>query len=196
MNLRKYGWLFGTTLLVGGIGGILAGFIVGRADLFDGGVGNFLIATFMNLLFGLSISVLTQMGFFAYMMLNYLAQSVFKSRGLWRNIQILLILFTFFDFVYLRYSLGVQGDSLWPYFVEPSVLLLVSVIAAYAKVRLTNPTAWVPTVFFLFVGTTIEWIPALRENAYSAIFMAVPLLFCNIWQVLHLQRLVKADPAS
>lgn len=190
MNLRKYGWLFGTTLLVGAIGGIVSGFVLGREQLFGGSVGNFFMALLMNALIGLTISVVAQMGFFAYMMINYLALSFLKSGSLWKSIQVFLILFAFFDMVYLRYTANLRGPSVWSYLAEPIALLIVAIITAYAKVKLTNKSAWIPTVFFLFVVTAIEWIPGLRQNAGSAIFMGVPLLFCNIWQVLHLQRLV------
>jgi KinB signaling pathway activation protein len=94
--------------------------------------------------------------------------------------------------VYLRYTAFGQGEAIWPYLLVPLMLLAVAVVAAYAKVRLTNSNAWIPTVFFLFVVTSIEWVPGLRQNnASSALFMIVPLLFCNIWQVLHLHRLTQ-----
>ncbi|UFJ40697.1 KinB-signaling pathway activation protein [Brevibacillus humidisoli] len=189
MNLRNYGWLLGTTLLVGGVGGVLAGFLVAWEQL-GGSVGNFIVGTLVNLLVGLTIAVLAEMGFFAYMTLNYLVISFLKNATLWKVIQIGLILFTAFDMVYLRYSAFGQGGPIWPFVMEPLILLAIAVIAAYAKVRLTNPNAWIPTIFFLFVVTVIEWVPGLRQNNMSsALFMIVPLLFCNIWQVMHLHRL-------
>lgn len=191
MNLRNYGWLFGTTLLVGAIGGILAGFVMGPQQLFGGTAGNFFMALLMNTLIGLTISVVAQMGFFAYMMINYLALSFLKSGSLWKSIQVFLILFAFFDMVYLRYTAQLRGPSIWSYLVEPAALLIVAIIAAYAKVKATNKSAWIPTIFFLFVVTAVEWIPGLRQNAGSAVFMAIPLILCNIWQVLQLHRLVK-----
>jgi KinB signaling pathway activation protein len=78
--------------------------------------------------------------------------------------------------------------------VEPFLLLLVAVVTAYGKARLTNQTAWVPTLFFMFVFSAIEWIPALKQfNVHATLSMLVPLLFCNIWQVMHLHRLVKRE---
>lgn len=191
MNLRNYGWLFGTTLLVGAVGGVVSGFLIGREELFSGTAAGFFVSMFFNILFGLAISALAQLGFFAYMMLNYLALSILKNGSLWKGIQVVLILFTFFDMVYLRYDKSFRGESIWPYLAEPVALLLVAIVTAYAKVNLTNRTAWIPTIFFMFVVTTVEWIPGLKENTVSIIFMVVPLLFCNVWQVLNLQRLVK-----
>jgi KinB signaling pathway activation protein len=96
--------------------------------------------------------------------------------------------------VYLRYTLLGEGGSVWPFFVEPILLLLVAVVTAYGKARLTNPTAWVPTLFFMFVFSAIEWIPALKQyNVHATLSMLVPLLFCNVWQVMQLHRLVKRE---
>ncbi|MFM1654499.1 KinB-signaling pathway activation protein [Brevibacillus sp. B_LB10_24] len=192
MNLRKYGWLFWTTLVVGGIGGLLGGFLVAREELLAGTVGNFFIGMLVNLLVGLTISVLAQMGFFAYMTLNYLMLSFLRSNNLWKGIQIFLILFAAFDMVYLRYSF--YGGELGQYIVEPLLLLFVSIVAGIAKVKLTNGSAFVPTVFFLFVVTAVEWVPALQQNNIrSILFMVIPLLFCNVWQVMQLHRLVKQE---
>ncbi len=192
MNLRKFGWLFWTTLVVGGIGGILSGFLLGGKELTNGTLGNFFVGTFMNLLVGLTISVVAQMGLFAYMTLNFLALSFFKSTSLWKNVQIFLVLFAFFDMVYLRYNTLSRGESIWPYMIEPIALLFVAVITAYAKVNATNRTAFIPTIFFIFVFTAVEWIPGLgKDNAGSIIFMIVPLLFSNVWQVMNLHRVTE-----
>ncbi|MGE5704956.1 MAG: KinB-signaling pathway activation protein [Clostridia bacterium] len=189
MSLRKFGWMFGTTLLMGGLGGLLAGILLGRQELFGGSISNFFMGSFMSILVGLTVSVVAQMGLFAYMTFNYMARSIFKSPTLWKSVQVFLILFTFFDMIYLRYTAGTRGDSVFPYMIEPILLLFIALVTAYAKVKLTNPTAWIPTVFFIFVVTTIEWIPGLtKDNFGSMLMMIMPLLFCNVWQILQLHR--------
>ncbi len=195
MNLRKYGWLFVTTLALGGLGGLLAGLIIARGELFSGSLSNLVMGTFMNILIGCTISVLAQMGFFAYMTLNYLGLSFFgKNAFLWKSIQIFLILFAFFDLVYLRYTTGTRGNTIWPYLVEPILLLFISSVVVYAKVKQTNRNAAIPTMFFMFVVTALEWIPGLKQdNVNSILFMAVPLLFCNVWQVMQLHRLTQKE---
>ncbi|WP_029101034.1 KinB-signaling pathway activation protein [Brevibacillus thermoruber] len=194
MSLRKYGWLFFTTLLLGGLGGILVGMIFASEKLLEGGMANFFMGTFMQMLYGMTISIVAQMGFFAYMTINYLARGLFKNPSLWKSIQVFLVLFVFFDMVYLRYTLLGEDGSVWPFFVEPILLLLVAVVTAYGKARLTNQTAWVPTLFFMFVFSAIEWIPALKQyNVHATLSMLVPLLFCNVWQVMQLHRLVKRE---
>ncbi len=194
MNLRKYAWLFGTTLLVGGVGGILYGLIIAWRELFTGSFSNFFFGITMSLLFGLTISVLSQMGFFAYLTLNYLALGFLRSAPLWRRIQVLLILFAMFDMVYLRYSLFGSGGSIWPFFLEPLALFAAAVVVAYWKVRETNGSAWIPTLFFLFAVTAVEWVPGLRQQSTeSSFFMIVPLFLCNAWQVMNLHKLTKQE---
>lgn len=194
MSLRNYGWLFITTLLLGGLGGVLVAFIFDLNKLLEGTAGNFLVGTFMYLLYGMTISIVAQMGFFAYMTINYFAKTMFKTPSLWKSIQVFLVLFAFFDMVYLRYSSLGEGGSFGPFFIEPTLLLIVAIVTAYGKVYLTNRTAWVPTLFFMFFVTALEWIPALKENdVHATLSMLVPLLFCNVWQVMQLHRLVKKE---
>ena len=194
MSLRKYGWLFITTLLLGGLGGVLVAFIFDLSKLLEGSIGNFFVGTLMYLLYGMTISIVAQMGFFAYMTINYFAKTIFKTPSMWKSVQAFLIIFVFFDMIYLRYTSLGEGGSIGPYFIEPIILLIVAVVTAYGKVNLTNRTAWVPTLFFMYVVTALEWIPALKENdVHATLSMLVPLLFCNVWQVMQLHRLVKRE---
>ncbi|CAM3558045.1 MULTISPECIES: KinB-signaling pathway activation protein [Brevibacillus] len=194
MSLRKYGWLFITTLLLGGLGGILVAIIFDLEKLTEGSMGNFFVGMLMYLLYGMTISIVSQMGFFAYMTVNYFAKTLVRSPSLWRSIQIFLVVFVFFDMIYLRYNSLGQDGSIWPYFIEPIMLLIVAVVTAYGKVSVTNRTAWVPTLFFMFVVTALEWIPALKENnVHATLSMLVPLLFCNVWQVMQLHRVLKQE---
>ncbi|MFE1631156.1 KinB-signaling pathway activation protein [Brevibacillus reuszeri] len=194
MSLRKYGWLFITTLLLGGLGGVLVAFIFDLSKLLEGSIGNFFVGTLMYLLYGMTISIVAQMGFFAYMTINYFAKTIFKTPSMWKSVQVFLIIFVFFDMIYLRYTSLGEGGSIGPYFIEPIILLIVAVVTAYGKVNLTNRTAWVPSLFFMYVVTALEWIPALKENdVHATLSMLVPLLFCNVWQVMQLHRLVKRE---
>jgi len=194
VSLRKYGWLFITTLLLGGLGGVLVALIFDLSKLLEGSIGNFFVGTLMYLLYGMTISIVAQMGFFAYMTINYFAKTIFKTPSMWKSVQAFLIIFVFFDMIYLRYTSLGEGGSIGPYFIEPIILLIVAVVTAYGKVSLTNRTAWVPTLFFMYVVTALEWIPALKENdVHATLSMLVPLLFCNVWQVMQLHRLVKRE---
>ncbi|MFE4202477.1 KinB-signaling pathway activation protein [Aneurinibacillus aneurinilyticus] len=193
MTLRKWSFLFYTTLLMGAVGALISGSIIGQEQL-DGGFANFGMALIGSLLAGLMFSVVSQMGFFAYLTLNYLALSVFRRKSLWIGIQIILIVFVFIDFVVLRHDIFAKHESMLTYTWLPLVLLAYAVVVAYFKVRATNASAWVPTIFFMFVVTILEWIPALRENnPKSMIMMIVPLLLCNTWQIMQLHRILQKN---
>jgi KinB signaling pathway activation protein len=194
VSLRKYGWLFITTLLLGGLGGILVAILFDLDKMMEGTMGNFLVGMLMYMLYGMTISIVSQMGFFAYMTINYFAKTLIRSASLWRSIQLFLVAFVFFDMIYLRYNSLGEGGSVWPFFIEPIMLLIVAVVTAYGKVSVTNRSALIPTLFFMFVVTALEWIPALKENnVHATLSMLVPLLFCNVWQVMQLQRVLKKD---
>ncbi|SDJ98875.1 KinB signaling pathway activation protein [Aneurinibacillus migulanus] len=193
VTLRKWSFLFYTTLLIGAVGAIISGSLIGQEQL-DGGFANFGMALIGSLLAGLMFSVVSQMGFFAYLTLNYLALSVFRRKSLWTGIQVILIAFVFVDFVVLRHDIFAKHEPMLTYIWLPLGLLAYATVVAYFKVRATNASAWIPTIFFIFVVTILEWIPALRENnPKSMIMMIVPLLLCNTWQIMQLHRILQKN---
>ncbi|GAE93683.1 KinB signaling pathway activation protein [Gracilibacillus boraciitolerans JCM 21714] len=58
---------------------------------------------------GFVFSLISQMGYFAYLTVNQFALSIF--RGYWSIIQIGLIAFALFDLVYFRYKGAEEGDN-------------------------------------------------------------------------------------
>lgn len=173
------------------------GIILERGTLWNSGMANILIGLVWNFGLGATFSIVSQMGFFAYLTIHNVGIGVFKR--IWSYIQVLLIFVTFIDMIYLRYSLfGKEaGDSLWGYILFPLVILLYSCLIAYLKVKQTNMRGAIPTVFVLFVVTIIEWIPALKQNNFSGmIYMLVPLLLCNTWQVMQLHRLTQSKTGA
>lgn len=191
MNLKNWLYLFGTSLFIGMIAAVGTGIYFQAADpelrLNDVSVLAF------NAGAGLMFSVLSQMGFFAYLTVNYIARAMFRRRIIWETFQWVLIVVVFIDMIVLRH-MGFRENpaGLIAYSVLPVVLVLVSLAVAWWKVQMTNKTAFTPTVFFMFVATSLESVPALRENnAEATLFMIVPLLCCNAWQILNLHRLVQ-----
>jgi KinB signaling pathway activation protein len=190
MTLKKWSYLFFTTFFIGGIGGLITGIVIGNTT-FKNGFGDFIVGVSENILAGLMFSIIAQMGFFAYLTINYMAKSMIRSPFIWNTIQVILILVTLVDLVYLRYTMFGKGESILPYILLALIVLFISMAIAYVKVRATNRSAFIPTIFFMFVVTTIEWIPALRiDNIRSVVFMLVPLLLCNTWQIMQLHKLV------
>ncbi|MEY8351004.1 KinB-signaling pathway activation protein [Bacillus cereus] len=196
MNSRKWVRLFLTTLLLGGISTILIGFILGWDKYvkffqnFDGK--EVLMISFWLLGVGFIFSVISQMGFFAYLTVHRFGLGMFRSSSLWNAVQLFFIAFVLFDFVYLRSVLVANGDvSFGNNILVAGVLLLFGVIVAYIKSRETNRKAFIPALFFMVVVTILEWVPALRINDTDWLYlMVIPLLLCNAYQLLILHRLI------
>ena len=108
MTSRNVVKLFLSTLLIGGVTTGITGFIV-RWNEFASYFIDFnmvkIVSTFVWLFgIGLIFSLVSQMGFFAYLTIHRFGLGIFKSVNLWNGVQIVLILFTLFDFVYFRYK--------------------------------------------------------------------------------------------
>ncbi|MGG0186234.1 KinB-signaling pathway activation protein [Bacillus rhizoplanae] len=196
MNSRKWVRLFLTTLFLGGSSTIFIGFILGW-DKYNKFFQNFdgkeiLMVSFWLLGIGFIFSVISQMGFFAYLTIHRFGLGMFRSPSLWNAIQIFLIAFVLFDFVYLRSVLIANGnESLGVNILVAGTLFVFGAIVAYIKSKETNKKAFVPALFFMIVVTVIEWVPALRVNDTNWLYlMVVPLLLCNAYQVLMLHRLI------
>ncbi|WP_433956660.1 KinB-signaling pathway activation protein [Cytobacillus horneckiae] len=192
MTSRVWVKFFLTTLLVGGITTGIVGFIV-RWNEFDHLFANFEWLEILSVLFwlfgvGLIFSIISQMGFFAYLTVHRFGLGIFKS--LWNGVQIILILFVLFDLVYFRYKAFAEpGEGVIPYFGLVAVILIAGLLVAALKVKTTNKGAFIPALFFMVVVTTIEWVPVLRVNEESWIWLMVfPLLICNAYQLLILPK--------
>ncbi|WP_084552201.1 KinB-signaling pathway activation protein [Bacillus cihuensis] len=195
MNSRNIVRLFISTLLVGGITGGIVGFVV-RWEEFTSFDLVELLSVFVWLVgVGLIFSVISQAGFFAYLTIHRFGLGIFKSTSLWNGIQIVLIAFVLGDLVYFRYiNFADKGEGVLP-FVYPAVFLLIfGAIIAYIKVKQTNKQAFIPALFFMTVITVLEWVPVLRTDDDSWLyFMLYPLLACNVYQLLILNRLIDAS---
>ncbi|USK50122.1 KinB-signaling pathway activation protein [Bacillus sp. CMF12] len=193
MTSRNWVKLFISTLLVGGLTTGVVGFIV-RWDEFAPIFADFDFLEILSVFFwligvGLIFSIISQMGFFAYLTVHRFGLGIFK--GLWNPIQIVLILFALFDLVYFRYkAFAGGGDSMLPYIGVAAFLLIVALVVAAIKAKQTNQHAFIPAVFFMVVVTAIEWVPVLRVNEESWLYlMLLPLLVCNTYQLLILHKL-------
>ncbi len=198
MTLRKWGYLFWTTLLIGTVAGMLTGALIKGYDenfVFLGvSVGAY---EWIFMIFGASmISVLSQMGFFAYLTVRFIALGFFRRKMIyWTILQGLFVLIAIVDLAYIRYSNYEGTDrTLLSFCIIPLFILIVSVGIAYWKVKQTNNSAFIPTLFFMSAVTILEAVPAfsLDETGSSyAIFMIVPLLVCNAWQIMQLHKILE-----
>jgi KinB signaling pathway activation protein len=197
VNSRKWVRLFLTTLAIGGITTALTGLVV-RWNEYEKLFVQFQIGELLAVLvwfigFGFIFSVISQMGFFAYLTVHRFGLGLFRSVSLWNSVQIVLIAFVLFDLVYFRYQFfSKNGESIVSYVLVALFILLVGFIVAYVKRMQTNKEAFVPALFFMTVVTTIEWFPALRINDENWLYlMLIPLMVCNAYQLLILHELTK-----
>ncbi|MCW3795993.1 KinB-signaling pathway activation protein [Paenibacillus sp. LS1] len=190
MNLRKWFFLFWTALLIGAAGALGTGLIM---MLVNGektnGLNDFLLYLLILFGSGVMISVYSQMGFFAYLILNYMGKGVFPKRG-WQIVQIVLTVLALLDVMFLRLFVGGNRERISD-IVLGIIILAAAIVTAYVKVKLTHISALVPTLFFMIAVTIVETIGVLRIDVNAAtIFIVVPLLLCNAYQMLILHRLV------
>lgn len=194
MKSRYVVRLFLSTLLVGGVITGIIGFIV-RWNEFQTYFTDFDIIKILSTLFwlfgvGLIFSLISQMGFFAYLTIHRFGLGVCKSAKLWNAVQVILILFVLFDLIYLRYSAFANGESITPYLIDAIIIFIVGLVVAYFKAKQTNQGAFIPALFFMTVVTIIEWVPVLQVNEDSWLYlMLFPLLVCNTYQILILHKL-------
>ncbi|WP_409343388.1 KinB-signaling pathway activation protein [Paenibacillus sp. MBLB4367] len=197
MTLKKWGYLFWTTLAWGSVIAVAASiFLVMLFDDFS-----FLEMTepgfnwqtlIFALLGGALISTVSQTGFFAYLTVRYIAVGIIRSKWVWEGLQLFLVADALFLTAYLSYTTFAEEGTSWvPYIWLPLILLAVSLIVSYWKMKRTNKNAFIPTLFFMVVVTLIEMLPVLRYDSVAAnIYMMGTLIVCNTWQIMILHKLV------
>ncbi|UJF33717.1 KinB-signaling pathway activation protein [Paenibacillus hexagrammi] len=196
MTLRKWFHLFWTTLVLGMLASTLIGLILQFSDRDFTVIGvsavGFNVANMI--LGGATISVLSQMGFFAYLIVRFIMMGLIRSKTVWDMLQLAVVIVVLFDLVYLRYSNFAKAgsDTILSYFLMPVILLGISIGVSYWKMKMTNKIAFIPTLFFMVAVTVCEAVPALKlDNTASNWFMLAPLLVCNAWQILILHKILE-----
>ncbi|MBH5320757.1 KinB-signaling pathway activation protein [Paenibacillus sp. GSMTC-2017] len=182
---------------IGAVVCIISGFIIlsTNSNVSFFGFDNNGINLIMMVTAGLMIGAFSQMGFFAYLTLSYIALSVFRKKYLWNALQAYTTIFAVFGLGYVLYE---NRTNNWFFWVLPLILLVASLLVARLKVKQTNKSAFVPTMFVLFFVTFIEAWPAIQgETDIPAIaFMMIPLFICNAYQNMMMHRLVKKEKTA
>lgn len=198
MTIRNWLRLFWSTLLAGSAASLAAGMILIALfedfTLMELSEPGFNWQTLSLILFaGSAVSVVSHIGFFSYLIVRDIFLGILRSHKLWNIFQIILAAVSFEIMVYVRWSYngGAEAGSWLPYTILPMVMAGVAFGVSYWKVKRTNRSAMIPTIFFMFVGTFIEVTPALRYNDLSIVFMLIPLWASNAWQILMLPRYLK-----
>lgn len=200
MNLKKWGFLFGMCMFVGLAASVITGSIMQWTDHDFGFMGLKAAGfnAFMMAIVGLMFGAFSHMGFFAYLTLNYIALSIFRRSYLWNALQGYSVVFAAVGMGYMLYEQRTNG---WLFWMLPLTLLVCAALVSALKMKQTNKSAFIPSMFLLFTVTFIEAWPALQGelNISAIIFMMLPLFACNSYQILMLHRLLgnqTADPTA
>ena len=190
MNLKRWLYLFWTTLVVGAAGSLIVGLLLQWTSTVElKGTVDFLVNVGILLGVGIMVSVYSQMGFFAYMMVNYMGNGVF-SRRTWLYVQIVLTALALLELMFFRAFVGGESRGTSD-MVLGLILLAIAVAVAYFKARMTNATAWVPTLFFMIAVTIVETVGVLKIGVDQATaWIAAPLIACNAYQILILHSIL------
>jgi len=192
LSIKKWFHLFWTTLLIGAGGAVIAGlalqFVNGKIDFKS--VGDFFLYPLILLGYGMLVSVYSQLGFFAYLILHYMGNGVFPQK-VWKYIQLVLSVLALLELIFLRTVVGGERNVMSD-LILGIVILLAAIIVSYFKVKSTNISALIPTLFFMTAISIVEVIGVLRIGVDSAtVFIVVPLIACNAFQILMLHRILK-----
>jgi KinB signaling pathway activation protein len=180
--------------VVGAAGSLVIGLLLQWTDTTNtmklNGTADFLVNVGLLLGVGVMVSVYSQMGFFAYMMVNYMGMGVF-SRRTWQYIQIVLTALALFELMVLRIFVGGNKAS-YSDLILGIIILVIAIVVAYFKAKMTNGSAWIPTLFFMIAITIVETIGVLKiEVDQATAWIAGPLIACNAYQILILHRVLK-----
>lgn len=153
----------------------------------------FLGAFLWMIFLGFTMSVVAQMGFFAYLTVHQFGVNLFRSLTLWNWVQLLIIAVVLFDLVFFRFKLtsGDTGRTLL-YLTLLFSLVAVSIVTAYLKAKWTKKHTLISALFFMIVITTLEWLPALMVRSGNidtwVTILLFPLLAVNAYQILMLPK--------
>lgn len=164
--------------------------------LSNGEYGQFVGAFLWMIFLGFTMSVVAQMGFFAYLTVHQFGVNIFKTLTLWNWVQLLIIAIVLFDLIFFRFQLtsGETGRSLL-YLGLLATLVVVSAVTAYFKAKWTKKYTLISALFFMIVITTLEWLPALMVRSGNidswVTILLFPLLAVNAYQILVLPKFNK-----
>ncbi len=186
------------SLLIGGGVTAIASLII-RWDFFkpyivNGEFGEFIAAFAWMILLGFTMSVIAQAGYFAYLTLHQVGVNIFRTLTLWNWVQMLLIVVVLVDLVIFRFAPGAETAKDWLFYIGLLLVLVFGAIAtAVKKVNMTGKRhVLIPSIFFMVVITSLEWIIALMGrqdniNTYVALLL-FPLVAVNAYQLLMLPK--------
>lgn len=198
MTIRNWFIFFFKALVIGGVVTGALAMIIRWEDAFAPYIasGEYIefVASFLWFVFlGMTMSVLSQMGFFAYLTVHQFGVNIFKTLTLWNWVQLLIIALVIFDLIKFRFMpIADTQSQLLLYLGLLTVLLVTGLVVAYFKAKWTKKHAFISALFFMIVITTLEWLPVLMVDEKDVdryvTLLLFPLLAVNAYQLLKLPK--------
>lgn len=192
-------------MAIGGVVTAVIGLIV-RWEFFSqyiesGEIGQFIGALLWMIALGFTMSVVAQMGFFAYLTVHQFGVNLFRTLTLWNWVQLLIIAVVLFDLVFFRFELNANDTSRTVlYLVLLGSLVVTAIVTAYYKAKWTKKHTLISALFFMIVITTLEWLPALMVRSGNidswVTILLYPLLAVNAYQLLVLPKYNRQSDAD
>jgi KinB signaling pathway activation protein len=186
LRLNQFIFFVATTVCVGAI----VGWAVTITGLFIH------VSWLQGLISGAFFSTTCLMGFWAYLMLNFIAY-ITLPRRVWRWAQALLIGLALFDMLYLRYQDDVLRNPVshppyWVYLLQGLWPFVAAVAAAVWKRRMAGTGSFLPAVFFLYVFTVLDGLLVIWSRTGPIVNQAtIVLMACNIYMLLIYGKLLE-----
>ncbi|WP_033542769.1 KinB-signaling pathway activation protein [Planococcus sp. CAU13] len=198
MTIRNWVKFSLTALLIGGgITGLLGLFIrwndVFAAPFANGEWGEFIAGFIWMVVVGMTMSLIAQMGFFAYLTIHQFGINMFRTLTLWNWVQLLIIAVVIFDLIVFRFMPNAETAAQgWLYAGLLAILIGTALVTAYFKAKWTTKSTFISALFFMIAVTTLEWLPALMVQAGNidswVTLLLFPFLAVNAYQLLMLPK--------
>lgn len=183
MRLNAFVFLLASTVVLGAVVGIATSALGVHFYWFTGIIeGGFLATTCL-------------MGFWAYLTLNFIANMTLPKR-VWRWAQILLLCLVLYDMFWSRYSIDAARHptghaSYLTFFVQAAWPFAVALLAAAWKRKLSGKGSFLPTVFFLYVFSVIDWLLVIRHHTGPVVNQTgIVMVACNAYMILIFGKLL------
>lgn len=153
---------------------------------------------FVALISGAFLATTSLMGLWAYLTLNFVA-GITLPRRVWRWAQVVITLLVLYDMLWYRYHIDVvrhpsQHAAFSIFLVQAIWPMLVALIAAGFKRKLSGKGSYLPTVFYLYVFTVVDWLLVIRSQTGPIVNQTgIVMMACNVYMILVFGKLLSPD---
>lgn len=199
MTIRNWFKFAFRALIIGGVVTGLMSLIVRWGDFYaqhflNGEWGEAFLGLLWFVLLGFTMSMVCQMGYFAYLTVHQIGVNICRSLTLWNWVQILLMFVALLDVILFRFKPYAHSASDWLLYIGLLIVLIAAaIVTAMKKVKMTGKKhILISALFFMIFVSIIEWLIALwvrtsGGNEYITLLL-FPILAVNAFQLLELPK--------